>query len=71
VAFEGLLRQRKIHPHRATRKEIARLLALADRDIRMARHIMAEDEEPVGEIDESEGCDGAGWQGSQARGPEA
>jgi uncharacterized protein (UPF0332 family) len=43
VAFEGLLRQRKIHPHRATRKEIARLLALADRDIRMARHIMAED----------------------------
>jgi uncharacterized protein (UPF0332 family) len=43
MAFEALLRQRKIHPHRATPEEIARLLALADRDIRMARRTMAED----------------------------
>lgn len=43
MAFEELVRERKIHPHRATPEEIARLLALADRDIRMARRTMAED----------------------------
>ena len=43
MAFEELLRQRRIYPHRATPEEIARLLALADRDIRMARRVMAED----------------------------
>lgn len=43
MPFEGLLKQGRIHAHRATPEEIARLLALADRDIRMARRIMAED----------------------------
>jgi uncharacterized protein (UPF0332 family) len=43
MPFDELLRLRKIHPHRATREEIARVLALADRDIRMARRVMAED----------------------------
>jgi len=43
VPVEELLRQRRIHPHRATPDEIARLLALADRDIKMARRTMAED----------------------------
>ncbi len=43
MSFEELLRQRRIHPHRATPEEIARLLALADRDIKMARRTMAED----------------------------
>ncbi len=43
MAFEELLRQRKIHTHRATAAEITRLLALADRDIKMARRTMAED----------------------------
>ena len=43
MAFEELLRQRKIHAHRATPAEIAKLMALADRDIRMARRTMAED----------------------------
>ena len=43
MPFEELLRQRRIHPHRATPEEIAGLLALADRDIRMARRTMAED----------------------------
>jgi uncharacterized protein (UPF0332 family) len=43
MPFEELLRQRRIHRHRATTDEVARLLALADRDIRMARRTMAED----------------------------
>ena len=43
MPVEELLRQRRIHPHRATPDEIARLLALADRDIKMARRTMAED----------------------------
>ena len=43
MPFEGLLRQRRIHAHRAMPEEIGRLLALADRDIRMARSVMAED----------------------------
>lgn len=43
MPFEELLRQRRIHPHRATPDETARLLALADRDIKMARRTMAED----------------------------
>ena len=43
MAFDELLRQRRIHPHRATPEEVARLLALADRDIRMARRVMPED----------------------------
>ena len=43
MPVEELLRQRRIHPHRATPDEIARLLALADRDIRMAQRTMAED----------------------------
>ena len=43
MPFEELLRQRRIYAHRATPDEIARLLALADRDIRMARRAMAED----------------------------
>ncbi|MCD4748874.1 MAG: hypothetical protein K8R59_05810 [Thermoanaerobaculales bacterium] len=43
MQIEGLLRKRKIYPHRATQGEINRVLQLADRDLRMARHIMAED----------------------------
>jgi uncharacterized protein (UPF0332 family) len=43
MPFEELLRQRRIHRHRATAAEVARLLALADRDIRMARRTMPED----------------------------
>ena len=43
MGYEALLRERKIHPHHATPDEIARLLALADRDIKMARRTMAED----------------------------
>jgi len=43
MRFDALLRQRKIFAHRATPDEIARLLALAKRDIRTARHVMAED----------------------------
>lgn len=43
MPFEELLRQRRIHAHRATPDEVARLLALGDRDIRMARRTMAED----------------------------
>lgn len=43
MPFEALLRQRKIHPHRATQEEIGRVIALADRDIRMARRVLAED----------------------------
>ena len=43
MSFEDLLRQGKIRPHRARPEEIERLLALADRDIRMARQTMAED----------------------------
>lgn len=43
MTFDELLRQRRIHPHRPTRDEVARLLALADRDIAMARRTMAED----------------------------
>jgi uncharacterized protein (UPF0332 family) len=43
MTFDELLRQRRVHPHRATPQEVARLLALADRDIRMARRVMAED----------------------------
>jgi len=34
MRFDALLRQRKIFPHLATSDEIARLLALAERDIR-------------------------------------
>jgi uncharacterized protein (UPF0332 family) len=43
MQFDELLRQRRIHRHRASGDEIASLLALADRDIRMARRTMAED----------------------------
>ncbi|MFI5167131.1 MAG: HEPN domain-containing protein [Thermoanaerobaculales bacterium] len=43
MAFEELLRQRRIHTHRATDEEVTRLLALADRDIKMARKTMPED----------------------------
>jgi len=43
MPFEDLLRQRRIHRHRAAPDEIASLLALADRDIRMARRTLAED----------------------------
>jgi uncharacterized protein (UPF0332 family) len=43
MPFDALLRQRKIFPHRATSDEIARLLALAQRDIRTARRVMPED----------------------------
>jgi uncharacterized protein (UPF0332 family) len=43
VPFEALLNQRRIHAHRATPGEIAQLLALADRDIHLARRVMAED----------------------------
>jgi uncharacterized protein (UPF0332 family) len=43
VPFDELMRRRRIHPHRATPAEVAQLLALADRDIRMARRMMAED----------------------------
>ena len=43
MPVEELLRQRRLHPHRATPDDIARLLALADRDIKMARRTMAED----------------------------
>jgi uncharacterized protein (UPF0332 family) len=41
--IEELLKKRRIHRHRASPGEIDRLLELADRDIRMARLIMAED----------------------------
>lgn len=43
MPFDVLVRQRKIFPHRATPDEISRLLALAERDIRTARRVMAED----------------------------
>ena len=43
VPFDDLLSRRRIHPHRATPDEIKQLLGLADRDIRMARKVMAED----------------------------
>ncbi len=43
MQIDDLLRKRKIHPHRASREEIERLLQLADRDIRMARFTIAED----------------------------
>lgn len=43
MPFEELLRQRRIHPHRARPEEVEQLLALADRDIRMARRTMADD----------------------------
>lgn len=43
MPFEELLRQRRIHRHRAAPDEIARLLEPADRDIRMARRTLAED----------------------------
>lgn len=43
MAFDELIRQRRIHRHRATPEEVSRLLSLADRDIRMAHLVMAED----------------------------
>jgi len=43
MKIEELLKKRRIHRHRASPGEINRLLELADRDIRMARLIMAED----------------------------
>jgi uncharacterized protein (UPF0332 family) len=43
VQIDDLLRKRKIYRHRASREEIERTLQLADRDLRMARFIMAED----------------------------
>jgi len=43
MPFEVLLRERRIHHHRAASAEIKNLLALADRDIRLARLTMAED----------------------------
>jgi len=43
MQFDDLLRRRKIHRHRASSEEIARLMQLAERDLRLARHTMAED----------------------------
>jgi uncharacterized protein (UPF0332 family) len=43
MPFDELLRQRRVHRHQATPDEVTRLLALADRDIRMARRTMTED----------------------------
>ncbi len=43
MQFDDLLQKRKIHRHRASNEEIARLVQLAERDLRMARHTMAED----------------------------
>jgi len=43
VQIDDLLRKRRIRRHRASPEEIARLLELADRDIRIARLTMAED----------------------------
>jgi len=43
MKIEELIKKRRIHRHRASPGEINRLLELADRDIRMARLIMAED----------------------------
>jgi len=43
VEIDDLLRKRRIRRHRPSPEEIARLLELADRDIRLARLTMAED----------------------------
>ena len=43
MTFDDLLAQRKIHRHRASKDEIERLIQLAERDLRMARHTMPED----------------------------
>lgn len=43
MPFEDLLQNRRIHRHRASKDEIERLVQLADRDLRMARHTMPED----------------------------
>ncbi len=43
MRFDDLLQRRKIHRHRASKEEIARIIQLAERDLRMARHTMAED----------------------------
>ena len=43
MRFDDLLQRRKIHRHRASTDEIARLIQLADRDLKMARHTMPED----------------------------
>ena len=43
MQFDDLLQRRKIHRHRASKDEIARLIELAERDLRMARHTMPED----------------------------
>jgi uncharacterized protein (UPF0332 family) len=43
MALDELLRQRRIYPHQPTPDEIVRLLALADRDLSMARRVMPED----------------------------
>ena len=43
MRFDDLLQRRKIHRHRASKEEIARLMELAERDLRMARHTMPED----------------------------
>ena len=43
MKIDELLRKRKIRRHKASPEEIEHLLELADRDIRMARLIMAED----------------------------
>ena len=43
MKIEELLKKRRIRRHRASPSEIARLLELSDRDIRMARLTMAED----------------------------
>ncbi len=43
MAFESLLAARRIHAHRATREEVDNLLALAERDLRLARVVVAED----------------------------
>jgi uncharacterized protein (UPF0332 family) len=43
MKIDELLKKRRIRRHRASDEELQRLLELADRDIRMARLIMAED----------------------------
>ena len=43
MPFERLLATRRVYPHRATPGEIQNLLALAARDVRMARLVMVED----------------------------
>ena len=43
MSIDELLEKRRIRRHKASDEEVERLLELADRDIRMARLIMAED----------------------------